>query len=244
MASHYSIYKILSTTTTATITATPTSLSSQPNHKINIKSLPLPNPWLNTTHSLHFSNHNHHATLSTTKFTAATSSTVVSSLPTAKRERAVANEEVPKWSWRAIKSFTMAELEARKLKSPYTGTEALLMGILKEGTSLASKFLRANGITLSKVHEEAVNLHGQIDKFFFSPEHPPLTAEAQKALDWAIDHKIKSGNSGEVTTSDMLLGIWSEVESPGHKMLATFGFNDEKAKELETLSAGPNFVDG
>lgn len=37
------------------------------------------------------------------------------------------------WSARAIKSFAMAELEARKLKYPNTGTEALLMGILVEG---------------------------------------------------------------------------------------------------------------
>lgn len=38
-----------------------------------------------------------------------------------------------RWSARAIKSFGMAELEARKLKYPNTGTEALLMGILVEG---------------------------------------------------------------------------------------------------------------
>ncbi len=38
-----------------------------------------------------------------------------------------------RWSARAIKSFAMGELEARKLKYPNTGTEALLMGILVEG---------------------------------------------------------------------------------------------------------------
>lgn len=38
-----------------------------------------------------------------------------------------------RWSSKAIKSFAMAELEARKIKSPTTGTEALLMGILIEG---------------------------------------------------------------------------------------------------------------
>ena len=126
----------------------------------------------------------------------------------------------------------MAELEARKLKYPNTGTEALLMGILVEGTSHAAKFLRANGITLFKVREETVNLLGKSDMYFFSPEHPPLTEQAQKVLDWAVDEKLKSGESGEITTSYLLLGIWSEKESAGHKILATFGFNDEKAKEL------------
>nr|KJB34427.1 hypothetical protein B456_006G065200 [Gossypium raimondii]KJB34428.1 hypothetical protein B456_006G065200 [Gossypium raimondii]KJB34429.1 hypothetical protein B456_006G065200 [Gossypium raimondii] len=126
----------------------------------------------------------------------------------------------------------MAELEARKLKYPNTGTEALLMGILVEGTSHAAKFLRANGITLFKVREETVNLLGKSDMYFFSPEHPPLTEQAQKVLDWAVDEKLKSGESGEITTTYLLLGIWSEKESAGHKILATFGFNDEKAKEL------------
>lgn len=40
---------------------------------------------------------------------------------------------VNSWSARAIRSFAMGELEARKLKYPNTGTEALLMGILVEG---------------------------------------------------------------------------------------------------------------
>ncbi|XP_010277397.1 PREDICTED: ATP-dependent Clp protease ATP-binding subunit CLPT1, chloroplastic-like [Nelumbo nucifera] len=157
--------------------------------------------------------------------------TVLFSLPTAKPDRAPA-EKIPKWSARAIKSFAMAELEARKLKYPNTGTEALLMGILVEGTSLAAIFLRANGITLLKVREETIKLLGKSDMYFFSPEHPPLTEPAQKALDWAVDEKLKSGDNGEITTTHLLLGIWSEEESAGHKIMATLGFDNEKAKEL------------
>jgi hypothetical protein len=52
-----------------------------------------------------------------------------------------------------------------------------------------------------------------------------------------------AGNGGEITTSHLLLGIWSEAESPGHKIMATFGFNDEKAKELESLSSESGFAD-
>ncbi|KAJ9173482.1 hypothetical protein P3X46_016606 [Hevea brasiliensis] len=170
--------------------------------------------------------------------------TVASSLPTANPERFASIEKVPKWSWRAIKAFAMAELEARKLKYANTGTEALLMGVLIEGTSLAAKYLWTNGITLFKVREETIKLLGKADMYFFPPEQPPLTESAQKALDWAVDHKLKSGDTGEVTTSDLLLGIWSEVESPGHKILAKLGFSDEKAKELESLSTGPGFIDG
>ncbi|RRT40691.1 hypothetical protein B296_00055725 [Ensete ventricosum] len=81
-------------------------------------------------------------------------------------------EKRPKWSSMSIRAFGMAELEARKLKYPKTGTEALLMGILVEG------------------------------------------------------------EDGEITTAHMLLGIWSEKESAGYKILASLGFDDQKAGEL------------
>lgn len=61
------------------------------------------------------------------------------------------------------------------------------------GTNVAAKFLRANGVTLFKVRDETVKLLGKADMFFFSPEHPRLTDEAQKALDWAVDTKLQSG---------------------------------------------------
>ncbi|RRT51177.1 hypothetical protein B296_00051258 [Ensete ventricosum] len=132
---------------------------------------------------------------------------VVSSLPTANG----GGNEWDRWSLRAIKAFAMAELEARKLKYPNTGTEALLMGILVEGQldlwRISSYFL------ISLVREETVKLLGKSDMYFFSPEHPPLTESAQRALDWASDEKLKS-------------------ESAGHKILASLGFDDEKASEL------------
>lgn len=63
------------------------------------------------------------------------------------------------------------------------------------GSSSAAKFLRTNGVTLFKVRDEIVKLLGRSDMYYFSPEHPPLTKTAQKALDWAIDEKLKSGNA-------------------------------------------------
>ncbi|KAI3453544.1 hypothetical protein Pfo_010207 [Paulownia fortunei] len=169
--------------------------------------------------------------------------TISFSLPTGKPERAAATEKIPKWSSKAIKSFAMAELEARKIKSPNTGTEALLMGILIEGTSFASKFLRANGITLLKVRDEILKLRGKPDMYYFSPEHPALTEAAQSALDWAIDEKLKSGENGEITTTHLLLGLWQQEESPGQQVLAALGFSDDKAKELHSLISEPGFVE-
>ncbi|VVA92604.1 unnamed protein product [Arabis nemorensis] len=165
------------------------------------------------------------------KHRCSTSASTVLNVPTSQPENG-SSDMIPKWSARAIKSLAMGELEARKFKYPNTGTEAILMGILVEGTSTAAKFLRGNGVTLFKVRDEAINLLGKSDMFFFSPEHPPLTEPARKAIDWAIDEKKKSGVDGELTTAYLLLGIWSQKESAGRQILETLGFNEDKAKEV------------
>ncbi|CAK8539425.1 unnamed protein product [Lathyrus sativus] len=156
------------------------------------------------------------------------------SLPTSNPELVSPGQEIPKWSSKAVKSFAMAAVEARKFKLTTTGTEALIMGVLVEGTNLANKFLRANGITLFMVRDEIVNMFGKPNMFSKIPECPPMTDDAQKALDWAVEKKLKSGDGGEITTAHIILGIWSEVDSPGHKILSNLGINDEKAKELES----------
>ncbi|ONL95952.1 ATP-dependent Clp protease ATP-binding subunit CLPT1 chloroplastic [Zea mays] len=68
--------------------------------------------------------------------------------------------------------------------------------------------------------------------FYFSPMHPPLTEAAQRALDWAVNEKLKSGEDGEVNANHLLLGIWSDDESAGHKILYSLGFDDVKASLL------------
>lgn len=166
------------------------------------------------------------------RYSSVVAATVASTPAPPMPEKEATEKSSAKWSFRFIKSFAMGELEARKLKFNSTGTEALLMGILVEGTSIAAKLLRESGVTLFKVREETVKLLGKSDMYIFSPEHPPLTEPAQKAIDWAINEKLKSGETGEVTTSHLLLGIWAQKESAGHRIMATLGFNDDKAQEL------------
>uniref|UniRef100_A0A7N2RF23 Wall-associated receptor kinase galacturonan-binding domain-containing protein n=1 Tax=Quercus lobata TaxID=97700 RepID=A0A7N2RF23_QUELO len=49
---------------------------------------------------------------------------------------------------------------------------------------------------------------------------------------WCGVGDAETGESGEITATHMLLGIWSEKDSAGHKIIASLGFDDEKAKEL------------
>lgn len=52
---------------------------------------------------------------------------------------------------------------------------------------------------------------------------------------------VNAADGGEITTSQLLLGIWSEAESPGHKILAALGFDDNKAKELKSQISEPEY---
>ncbi|WJX66697.1 ATP-dependent Clp protease ATP-binding subunit clpt1, chloroplastic, variant 2 [Trifolium repens] len=176
--------------------------------------------------------------ISITNFSA-TSETVPFNLPTDPNPQSDEPQKNPnpKWSARAIRSYAMAELEVRKIKYPKVGTESLLMGILIEGTSRAAKFLRANGITFLKVQEQTFEILGKSDYFFSSPVPPPLTEPLQKALDWAVNEKLKSGEEGETNVTHLLLGIWSQEKSAGRKVLAALGFNDEKAEEIAKTAA-------
>lgn len=72
---------------------------------------------------------------------------------------------------------------------------------------------------------------------------PEFLVEAIIALKTCCLFLLFAGDGGEIAASHLLLGIWSEVESPGQKIMATLGFSDEKAKELESLSSEPGVVD-
>ncbi|GJZ98078.1 ATP-dependent Clp protease ATP-binding subunit ClpT2, chloroplastic-like protein [Tanacetum coccineum] len=54
---------------------------------------------------------------------------------------------------------------------------------------------------------------------------------------------LVEGVDGEITTSHLLLGVWYQKEAAGHTIMATLGFNDEKAQELHSVISKPGFVE-
>lgn len=138
----------------------------------------------------------------------------------------------------------MAELESKKLRYKITGSELFIAGILIGGTSLAARYLLSIGITPSKLRQEILKFRGEGYMFFRGYEHAPLTEDAKKVLDMAVDLKIKSGEGGEITTTDLLLAIWAVKVSPGQRILGALGFTDDKANELKSLSSKLSISDG
>ncbi|GAB2224567.1 hypothetical protein Droror1_Dr00005329 [Drosera rotundifolia] len=209
--------------------STPSSPSFSPSLHVPLSSLKLDKPCLGAR--------------TNPKPTRLCSFTVRSSLSssTANKER-ISHRQVPKWSSSAIQAYSRADVETRKLRFKEIGTEGLLLSIILEGISLASRFLRGHGVTHTKAVKEAKKILGDVDISDCTTRlRIPVTVEVQKALDWAINEKLKAGGSGMITTSDLLLGIWFSGESPGHTILVNLGFDAEKAEQLKYLSSQPGF---
>lgn len=65
----------------------------------------------------------------------------------------------------------------------------------------------------------------------------------ERKCSWFLIIYENAGDNGEITTTHLLLGVWSQVGSPGYKILSALGFNDEKAQELKNVISEPGFVD-
>ena len=105
-----------------------------------------------------------------------------------------------------------AQEEARAMNYPAVGTEHLLLGILREGESVASKALTNMGVDLQKTREIVLQL--------LSPGQDPvgdeiaITPRVKKVLVLAQDEAAHWGVN-YIGTEHLLLGILREGEGVG-----------------------------
>ena len=134
-----------------------------------------------------------------------------------------------------------AQEEARAMNYPAVGTEHLLLGILREGESVASKALTNMGVDLQKTREIVLQL--------LSPGQDPvgdeiaITPRVKKVLVLAQDEAAHWGDS-YVGTEHLLLGILREGEGVASQVLAQLGVEPEKVrKQVIALLGGANPMD-
>ena len=73
-----------------------------------------------------------------------------------------------KFTDRARKVLTLAQDEAQRFNHNYIGTEHLLLGLMKEGQSIAAKILESLGARLDEVRQETLALLG--DQYYPRPK--------------------------------------------------------------------------
>lgn len=134
-----------------------------------------------------------------------------------------------------------AQEEARAMNYPAVGTEHLLLGILREGESVASKALTNMGVDLQKTREIVLQLlspgQDQVgDEIAITPRVKKVLVLAQdEAAHWGVNY---------IGTEHLLLGILREGEGVASQVLAQLGVEPEKVrKQVIALLGGANPMD-
>src|SRR4028119_631198 len=85
---------------------------------------------------------------------------------------------------KAVKVIIVAQEETRRLGHTLVGTEQILLGLIGEGTSVASKILVERGANLQKARKEVEKIIGRGSRFV--PEQIPVTPKVKRIFDQAL----------------------------------------------------------
>jgi DNA-binding transcriptional MerR regulator len=96
------------------------------------------------------------------------------------------------------------------------GTEAILLGLLVEGKSVAAQVLTAAGVTFAAVQDQIVKLLGRatLPEEAYIPAQLPYAPRVKRVLELALEKASQLGQSS-MTPEHILLGILKEAEETG-----------------------------
>jgi len=131
---------------------------------------------------------------------------------------------------RARKVMQLANQEAQRLNHEYIGTEHVLMGLIKEGSGVASNVLRNLDVSFHKA-EEMVKKAIQP-----GPDNPvtmgklPQTPRCKKVVEYAIEEARNMGHN-YLGTEHLLLGLLRVKDGVAAEVLLTCGCALETVRE-------------
>ncbi|MCW6036713.1 ATP-dependent Clp protease ATP-binding subunit [Spirulina subsalsa FACHB-351] len=122
----------------------------------------------------------------------------------------------------AIKAVMLAQEEARRTGHNLVGTEQLLLGLIGEGTALASQVLRTLGLTLKDTRQAVDGLIGRGPGY--APSNIPFTPKAKQVFEQSFEEARQLGHT-YIGTEHLLLAIVKEQDSVAAKVLEKLGIN-------------------
>ena len=133
---------------------------------------------------------------------------------------------------RARHVIVLAQEEARLLSHNYVGTEHLLLGLLREGKSNATKALVSLGVS----HEAArAQVEAMVGPSKFAPSgHIPFSPRSKKVLELVIREAVRLGHS-YIGPEHLLLSLLHEGEGVAIRVLVALDV-DLSALRQETLN--------
>ncbi|MBD2091851.1 ATP-dependent Clp protease ATP-binding subunit [Microcoleus sp. FACHB-1515] len=121
---------------------------------------------------------------------------------------------------KAIAVVMAAQEEARRLGHNFVGTEQILLGIIKEKTSVASKVLAELGITLEDARAEVENIIGRGSGFV--PAELPFTPKTKRIFEQAFQ-QARQFDQRYIAPEHLLLSLVQDGEGVASKVLQNLG---------------------
>jgi DNA-binding XRE family transcriptional regulator/Uma2 family endonuclease len=149
---------------------------------------------------------------------------------------------------RAVKVIKLAQKEARRLGHNFVGTEQILIGLIEEGTGIASQVLKAAGVNLRATRIEIEKIIGRGNKI--TTVEMPFAPRAKSLLDCAEESANELGHF-YIDTENLLLGMLrvneldllsNKGEGVGIRVLQNLGV-DLEAIGQQVLQLAPRGAD-
>ncbi|MGI6668432.1 MAG: ATP-dependent Clp protease ATP-binding subunit [Acetivibrionales bacterium] len=126
---------------------------------------------------------------------------------------------------KAERSINFSQEAAAQLGHSYVGTEHLLLGLVKEGTSVAARVLQGQGVTEEKILKEIDELIGRGNNTRKQPLD--FTPRTKRVLELSLVEARRFGHN-YIGTEHLLLGIMREGESVAVRILMDLGVDTHK----------------
>jgi len=121
----------------------------------------------------------------------------------------------------------LAQEEARRLGHNFVGTEQLLLGMIGEGTGIAAKVLKSQGVNLKEARVEVEKIIGRGSGFV--AVEIPFTPRAKRVLELSLEEARHLGHH-YIGTEHLLLGLLREGEGVAARVLENLGADAAKIR--------------
>ncbi|MCD6555540.1 MAG: ATP-dependent Clp protease ATP-binding subunit [Anaerolineae bacterium] len=136
-------------------------------------------------------------------------------------------DNLDKFTKRARRALTIAQQEAQRLHHSYIGTEHLLLGLIREEKSAASKVLRDLGVSSDRVEALIEQTVGQGRRPVFG--RVSLTPRTKRVIELAVEEARRMGHH-YIGTEHLLLGLVRQGDGVAMDVLRKLGVSPDAVR--------------
>ena len=139
----------------------------------------------------------------------------------------------------AQRALQLAIEVAEECHHQYIGTEHILMGLVREGTAVAGKVLKANNEKISEMIAKFISNDGKLSL----ADPSGYTPSAKRVLEQAMQ-EAREGESRLVGTEHLLLAILKDGNCVASRIISTLGASAQKIySQLNSAMGRDQFVE-